>query len=271
MSDKRLLLSKLGCVSFFFFSFLSFFFPLSFFTLSLFLYFLLYTVALFALLSGVLLRISPIPSGTSLFFSFLFCFSGALHLHPAALWCCCLGAGGQKSLHQLDLRMGLWGSGGGGGGGGEWIKNQSNWNGVWRRRTPCETVNHVPLLNMGQEFTVVIAFLFSFFFLALFFFVPHVIVSICLFVTMLVHAFDGTVCSPFFKLTNGATRPIFHHCSQVMWKNTSCCCTLKKFFLSVCWPLLSGFFSVTVPCCSVAPCSCGGAVITPSTLRFLPA
>lgn len=65
-----------------------------------------------------------------------------MHLHPAALWCCCLGAGGQKSFHQLDLRMGLMGVGGQIRRKG-WIKNQSKWNGVWRRRTPCETVNHV--------------------------------------------------------------------------------------------------------------------------------
>lgn len=45
-------------------------------------------------------------------------------------------------------------------GGRGWIKNQSNQSGLWRRRTPCETVNHVPLLNMGQGFTVVIDFCF---------------------------------------------------------------------------------------------------------------
>ena len=41
---------------------------------------------------------------------------------------------------------------------GGWIKNQSNWNGVWRRRTPCETVNHVPLLNMGSQLSLLFFF-----------------------------------------------------------------------------------------------------------------
>lgn len=45
-------------------------------------------------------------------------------------------------------------------GGRGWIKNQSNWSGLWRRRTPCETVNHVPQLNMSQGFTVVTEFCF---------------------------------------------------------------------------------------------------------------
>lgn len=107
MSDKRLLLSTLVC----FVSFLSLFFLHP----SLFLYFLLYIAALFPLpLRGTVVNIShPLQD----FFIFQFCFSGTLHLHPAALWCCCLGACGQKSLHQLDLRMGRWGLRRGVGGG----------------------------------------------------------------------------------------------------------------------------------------------------------
>lgn len=125
----------------------------------------------------------PSPLGV-LYFSVLCCFSATLHLHPAALWCCCLGAGWQKSLHQLDLRMGREGV-------GWWwvrrkgcIKNQSNWNGIWRQRTPCETVDHVPLLKMGQEFTVLI-FFSSVLFLCYMSLRPYVYLWPCLFMLLL--------------------------------------------------------------------------------------
>lgn len=101
-----------------------------------------------------------------------------------------------------------------------YIKNQSNRNGAWRRRTPCETVNHVPLLNMGQFSLLCVVFGVSL----------HFVLNVI----------AGTVCLCYLRL------PVVQ---KVLYNQL----LLDQVNVS---PLLisTPFFSMTLPCCSLAPC-----------------
>ena len=147
-----------------------------------------------------------------------------------------------KEPPSAGLKDGVVGGGLREWGGKGWIKNQSNWNGVWRRRTPCETVTHVPLLNMGQDFTVVIVFGS----------VPLFLTCHCLHMSILVYTLAGTYFFHFLSWQMWPKGSYFTLYTQLMWTAAG----PGKSILSLCpHPQTPGFFSVTTPLCSVAPCS----------------
>lgn len=99
-------------------------------------------------------------------------------------------------------------------------------------------------------------------FLALVLFVLHVIVSICPFVTILVHAFVATLCFHYVSWPVGLKGPYFILCTQLMWKTSICCWGLAN--ISSLWSPLPVFFP-SVSQCHTALCHlalCGTAVAT---------